>query len=900
MYHAHILRRALAAALCCTFVAFGSSGALAQAVGATVAGIIIDQQGGLPIPNASIELVQGKTALAKTTTGKDGRFSFADQAPGIYGIVVTAAGFTQTRSSDITVAPNAATVTTNLAIARTNASLPTIGEVTTANPSTSLQTSTTITRSVSPTLLEKEGFNRLAEGLGLLPGVNMHGQGSNVGDDVYPDIRGLKPSETQTLIDGHPAGPIGVNASLSSGGYDYLASPLVGLRNVQVTYGAGAVGLYGTDSAGGTIDWQTLNPTTKPTFSLAQSYGTFFHQSTTAVASGSAGPLGWVLAHGVTGTQGVFNGSPQLQSGLLGSNLTSGNYAKYTYPVGSSMVLRSDLGKLTYTFGPVTQLTLTAFANNAWEDKTGTGNNFTPYLTQYYNTIKSLPKTGPCPDAVQVTTDAGKQCMDPGTYASLTSGPAGTGVGRYTTETDQDFHARLTTQIVGGVVTLDSFENTYSYNNPTPISQTASTPTYQTDTYHTFGFLASDDYQFANNEFGFGWYLQHQLYQGIRNNPVDWNNPYSTPIATIGTSNFFVRDVWSVSHALQFFANVWFKNSNSTEASVTTVDPRLTVVVRPDAADVIRLTGGKSVGLPDPTQGIGSGIRNPGSLNPVCTNVTPGVNGVGSVGTPGVSGLKPETSVDFEAAYGHRFQNGTLVQADYYNSAVSNPLFTTSLNASLLPPGSIPAPVLQALYNRVYNYSAACAGLVGAYDPADFVKDLQVSIPTNAGNGLFRGIELSVTHPVTKDLTFNAYWDVQNAEYTNIPSVLLQQNVTLLDGGQIFGIPLQKQGVAFDYAGGNGFAGHIDATRFGSYNQWDTQPFIVVNGFVSKQYGRFTVTVGGTNLFDTHDWTYAMSGVGVFVPENQYGKDTTPLSQGANKARAYQPRQIMGTISVRF
>ena len=237
---------------------------------ATISGSVIDQQGGIAVANARVVLIAGPTVVATATTATDGTFLFSGLAPGIYTLTVTATAYQLTRSTDIVIAAGQRNVST-FALLRENASANSqiIGRTSTADGArAALQSSTTITRSISPQAIAVTGFNRIGEALGTLPGVNLRGQNANTGDDLYVDIRGLKPSETQTLLDGHPIGPIGVNSSTTAGGYDYMASPINGLRNIQVTYGAGALGLYGTDSAGGTVDWQTLDPTTKPTASV--------------------------------------------------------------------------------------------------------------------------------------------------------------------------------------------------------------------------------------------------------------------------------------------------------------------------------------------------------------------------------------------------------------------------------------------------------------------------------------------------------------------------------------------------------------------------------------------------------------------------------------------------------
>ena len=64
----------------------------------------------------------------------------------------------------------------------------------------------------------------------------------------------------------NPTGAIGPIGVLSPDYYNYTNSPYALLSNIQVTVGSGAAGLYGVDVIGGTIDFQTLNPTKQDHF----------------------------------------------------------------------------------------------------------------------------------------------------------------------------------------------------------------------------------------------------------------------------------------------------------------------------------------------------------------------------------------------------------------------------------------------------------------------------------------------------------------------------------------------------------------------------------------------------------------------------------------------------------
>jgi Ca-activated chloride channel homolog len=69
-----------------------------RAAGVLLQGTIVDPAGS-PIPGATVELLAGGKAVAKTVTAADGGFRFADVAAGTYDVNVSLAGFRQTRTT---------------------------------------------------------------------------------------------------------------------------------------------------------------------------------------------------------------------------------------------------------------------------------------------------------------------------------------------------------------------------------------------------------------------------------------------------------------------------------------------------------------------------------------------------------------------------------------------------------------------------------------------------------------------------------------------------------------------------------------------------------------------------------------------------------------------------------
>jgi len=189
----------------------------------------------------------------------------------------------------------------------------TIGHVTVLAQS-SLQTSATINESVPASRLQTEDYMRAGDALISLPGVTTQ-TSSSLGDDMSISIRGFDSSETATLLDGHPIGPIGA----FGGGFDYQVSPFFGLRDIETVFGSGATTIYGASTIAGAVDMQTINPTQQQHLLVEQGFGSDGKLLTGLQATGTDQKLGYALSHAVEGTDGLFPSSTIEQSGVLGT-----------------------------------------------------------------------------------------------------------------------------------------------------------------------------------------------------------------------------------------------------------------------------------------------------------------------------------------------------------------------------------------------------------------------------------------------------------------------------------------------------------------------------------------------------------------------------------------------------
>ena len=122
-----------------------------------------------------------------------------------------------------------------------------------------------------------------------------------------------------------------------------------------------------------------------------------------------------------------------------------------------------------------------------------------------------------------------------------------------------------------------------------------------------------------------------------------------------------------------------------------------------------------------------------------------------------------------------------------------------------------------------------------------------------------------------RGVTFNASFDVQSAAYLGVPQDILIGNTNLLDGGQIYGIPLRQGTTGIAYQDNQGFGARLDATYIGGNNSWNRNPFWFANASVSKTSGQVGINFGVYNLFNSVAQQYGLIGSGVYVPQNFYG-----------------------------
>ncbi len=884
----------------------------AQSAGrGTVTGIVADRISGLAISDANVTLYQGPKSVATTKSDSRGQFTFKDVAPAIYTLLATANGYQPQSSNDIAVIVGQQSVTNfTLTPATTGdaGGLRTIA-TTRASAGNALASTTTISRNLDPALLSSESYIRFGDQLRTLPGVNLGGLSSSVGDDLYINIRGMGSSETQALLDGHPVGPIGVYA-INGGSanyptsFNFADSPAFALNKVDVTFGSGAGGLYGADAIGGTINMETLTPTATHHVELQYGYGDQGKQLALAKATGTVGRLGYALAGGVTGTYGMFGPQNITQTALPDNagnpcpavatqyDLTPCHYAANTYQVSQQTNLRAGLAKLTYALSPNTTLLGSWFASGQWADSTGNGDNDNkPYDYRLYELQQNgkpdcaLPSdSGGAVSGYSVTTGAGTACYTSGQLASATYGPFGGGAGRARGTSMFDYHTRLQTIDNHSTYTVDYFFNHYKFFKTSEDAAglnpdgTCCAGTVYSQFLNSQGFLVSDDIVNENSEIGFGYFSEHQ--QQTRLN-FQFNGQgsykYTTPMFP-GFGSVFLKGSVNLTPEYSVYANLWAKRSSVD--NITSFDPRVSFVVRPKTGhDVFRVTYGHTTGDPAAELVQGSAVVN---ANPSSLITGFKCNPYNAVGQGPNPAILPEAANDVELGYAHRFERDSSVQLNLYETSVKNQLFSAVLPLTQYS-GNLPIdPSLLAGFNRD-AFANGCN--VDPNNASSVIPFLAISTTYNAASAIYKGVELTGRQRFTRNFYVDYSYDIQSAKQYGVSDQILQNNAFIINGAQIQGIPFNQATLGLDYSTPDGWQAHLDGYFVSTNNVSERPAYNFWSGFVGKSLTRgTTVRVGVFNIFNQATQNYGYIGHQLFIPENQFFHDTNSLQQALNVA----------------
>ncbi len=412
MHHVRVLGVLGAFAALAVFGAAGANAAQAPAPAASppataaaagsLSGTATDASG---TPLAGVVITANGPARATATTAADGTYALTGLTPGIYTVTATKPGYNGTSQTDIAVV-NGAPQAVNVTLAQaTMSSLREIGRVSVNTGRSTFNVSPASVSVVTAQTFADQAQPQVARILDQTPGVvsSLPGGVNNAspGAITFPNIRGALSFETAALIDGHP---------LSVGQYgDYVTTFLnsFALQSVELIKGPGAASPTISRAIGGTVNFRTLDPSTKPrgTFTLgADSFGGVYSN---VGYSNTVGRLGFLFDYAVNGTPGplhdrAFNmtldpgiyyvtdshgNRVDLPAGTVNSNTPPGQY-NTRGEASSSLVFccakinttftnKNELVKLRYALSGATTVTASFLGSQTYADQNGNNSNRT-------------------------------------------------------------------------------------------------------------------------------------------------------------------------------------------------------------------------------------------------------------------------------------------------------------------------------------------------------------------------------------------------------------------------------------------------------------------------------------------------------------------------------------------
>ena len=577
-------------------------------------------------------------------------------------------------------------------------------------------------------------------------------------------VGGVQPYETQVLIDGHPIalGQFGVWVST------YFPSFLIGSAEVQS--GPGNTTPFANLAVGGTANLVTPGFTKQTHISLTEGGDNYGSQWTTLLGTGSIGNLSYVVDLGTEGQNTPLTGKTECIT-LPDSGNTGYSVTATCEDADGNLYQRGEVFKLRYDFTPTTSLT-TSFVGawggyspqgTAWGTATGPttiencqlgapicGAPGNPYIGKTINgyawytgswiynnqtmfdaelrtaigsgTLLLRPYIGDILPEIIANNDNQNNISfygQPGVYAPGlvpgTAPPANYNPPAGSAEADcEAAYSSITNP--AGIYSVNSKGQFECFANPYT--------TYEQD--KLYGMTTSFTQPLHGNDF---LNLTYDFHGESTFAYIDSPAGVSVPFSTDRYSTFALTGGFAVAPMTTFdfglYDTAWTVNgleplspANPTLVNFTRTiahfDPHGAFVIRPDAADSIRVAAGTSTTFPFLGQVSGLASVAP----PACSLGAPYADG-GTL-TQKNPNLNPETSIAYDVGADHKFSNASVLSVDLQSTVVHGVFeqLTTSVPSSN-PNLCLPTPALEGIYYpaNVARLVAQSVNLKYAYAP---------------------------------------------------------------------------------------------------------------------------------------------------------------------------------------
>jgi vitamin B12 transporter len=238
---------------------------------------------GVPIGNARVQLVQGKSVTAHANSQIDGSYEIRSTAAGRFVLLTSAAPYTPSIGQDF-YGGRTAVITRNIVMQYTTIT-PQLGVTSTAIPTPLQQIPSAIALIPQSALATQVG---ILNDLRQAPGTNAV-QTGQAGGPIALYLRGGSEDANKVLIDGIPATNIG-------GGFDYSLISTTALTGAEVYRGANSA-LQGSGAEAGIVSLTTAHSNAlRPVVNYIGDAGNFHTYRNEAILSGALSKLDYLAA----------------------------------------------------------------------------------------------------------------------------------------------------------------------------------------------------------------------------------------------------------------------------------------------------------------------------------------------------------------------------------------------------------------------------------------------------------------------------------------------------------------------------------------------------------------------------------------------------------------------------
>lgn len=772
---------------------------------------------GTPIAGASVTL---SAAHREESARSDARGAFAipNVVPGIYAVHAAAPGFAMISQETITIGQASSTVAVVLERATTN-SLTVIGHVrasagdvvsTTSAPNVILNAQGAAAAGV--TAVSSIVWSQLS----ATPVIPLGG-GSNA-TAVFA-LRGPDPTETLVDIDGHQ-----VNNG-NTGDYDLSLLDPAALQDVQLVYGIAPSSLVGPNTIGGAINVQTLQPTLAPHALVRFFGGSYGSYGETVQTTGSDRRFGYAFSYHGASSSGSVN-QTVLAPPVAGTLSSDDEVAQ---SVGSGSYGSSLLSKVRYQLGGDRGY---GYLQLSFRDQAIVKDD-SSLLTTY--TPPGFGGGGG-DDAAFARSLSPDDAPPPGGYQSF----AGTMLAAHQANYGLDAQLPLGNEMLDGApATVLQVSHLTSLG-----AQSVSGPgeAAQPYLYNQRDLLGDDwlqlDHRFPTGLLSFKFdlgtealttdYVQGQVTAELLPAPggsaavvpnVTGANAAPGALGLSETSRSMVlRYNGDPTSHIHYSLAGYYSNYSTFGSSF---DPRAGVVWTPTSSTAVRASVGTTFQTPQLSELV--------SLPP---DQRVPVGGIVYVGNPS---LQPDHATEYdlgaEQIFG-RLGHQLHLWADLYQSNLRAP--SSQLNVEPVP---------------------------GCQSPKHPKLLCPLSYPVNAGNGMYRGVELRAEQQIGSQFRLRAGWSADSSFLTAVPADV--QDGTLVVGQQSLGEPLHKAYIGADREVAQGLVYGAQLNYEGWYNELNRSPFATLDAHVAYRRNGYEFGLFGTNLTNVYASPFTVVGGGM-------------------------------------